>query len=127
MSQPITFFVPGPLPNLNEIIGAAKGYHGRGFGYKTMKEEWTSLVVQAIRKCHIRPIKKAHFAFYWKEKNKRRDPDNFVAGQKFIFDGLVEAGVLVNDGWDQIMSIEHLWGVDKLEPGVVVSILEVSI
>ena len=117
-----SFFVPGPLPNQNEMIAAAKGYNGRGFAYKRMKEDWTKLVVERINATGILPVKTCFLRFRWREKNKRRDPDNFTAGIKFILDGLVTAGILQNDGWDQIEGFKHLWALDKHTPGVDVEI-----
>lgn len=116
------FFVPGPLPNLNEIIGAAKGYNGRGFAYSKMKREWTALVVEAIEKANLNPVLSCEVVFIWHEKNKRRDPDNFSVGKKFILDGLVKAGILENDGWDNITRLTDVWMVNKDRPGVWVEI-----
>lgn len=117
------FFVPGPLPNMNEVISAAKGYNGRGFAYKKMKEEWTGLVEESIRKAEIRPVESCTVVLCWMEKNRRRDPDNITAGgTKFVMDGLVKAGILSGDGWDYVKGLLHSWHVDKDFPGVWVEI-----
>lgn len=121
-----TFFVPGPLPSLNEIISAAKGYQGRGFAYSKMKEEWTALVVERIQKTGIKPVGKVVILCEWREKNKKRDPDNVVCGAKFVLDGLVKAGILENDGWEQVVGFSHRWVVNKDYPGVHVEIEEVT-
>ena len=46
--------------------------------------------------------------FTWTCRNKRRDPDNIAsAGQKILLDALQSAGVLPDDGWNQISRISH--------------------
>jgi len=103
------FFVPGPLPGMNEMIAAAKSGRGKGNAYSRMKKDWTGQVVLAIRHARIKPMPYAMIEFEWHEENKRRNPDNIASGKKFIIDGLVEAGVLENDGWKQIVSFRDSW------------------
>lgn len=62
----------------------------------------------------------------WYCKNKRKDKDNIMAGQKFIFDGLQKAGVLSNDGWKQIGDVTHRFEVDKRNPRVEIVLQEVG-
>ena len=55
-----------------------------------------------------------HFA--WECKDRRRDPDNIAsAGQKVLLDALQVAGVLPNDGWHEIASIEHNFKKSELK------------
>ncbi len=44
----------------------------------------------------------------------RTDPDNIAFAQKFVFDGLQESGVLRGDGWKDIRSIRHEFGVSEV-------------
>ena len=87
------------------------------------KREHTSAVKYTALKQKIKKIDSAFFTFRWFEKDKRRDPDNISAGQKYIFDGLVNAGILANDGWSQVLGIEHGYFVDKKYPRVEVEIM----
>ena len=64
-------------------------------------------------------------SYLWVEPNRKRDLDNIMSGQKFIQDSLVQMGVLKNDGWKQIIAINHSFAVDKDKPGVWVKIREV--
>jgi len=50
----------------------------------------------------------------WYVTNNRKDPDNIYFGVKFILDGLVKAGVLKNDGRQNIRHISHkIFTADK--------------
>jgi hypothetical protein len=69
--------------------------------YISMKKGWTGLVEMMIREARIKPVETAYLVCYWYEESKRRDPDNIRVGEKFIWDGLVAAGVIKNDGWKQ--------------------------
>ena len=46
----------------------------------------------------VRPYERAHIAITWVAKDKRRrDTDNLFSSMKAYIDGLVEAGLLVDD------------------------------
>ena len=117
-------WIPGPLPSLNELIGAAKGAGGTGRAYAALKRLWGETVWAYAKKAKLtKADSPAHISFVWREKNKRRDLDNISGGgQKLILDGLVKAGVLENDGWEHVFSIEHRFQVDAKNPGVLVHI-----
>lgn len=98
-----TLHVPGRLPDFNELVGAAKGYGGKGFGYAKLKRQWTDTIALLAKAAKIPHLERVSIEFRWQEANRRRDPDNVAAGgRKLILDGLVVAGVLENDGWGQI-------------------------
>lgn len=106
---------------MNEVVAAAKGFRGRGFGYSKMKQEWTAKVGEAAHRDCVKPFAGPVFiTFRWQEKTRRRDPDNFAAGKKFVLDGLVDAGVLVGDGWGHVAGWLDEWNVVKEKPGVLV-------
>ncbi len=115
-------WIPGPLPGMNEIIAAAKS-GGKGRVYAAMKASHTSAVTLFARKARLKPIDFAVFGFDWHEPTRRRDPDNLMAGAKFILDGLVKAGVIPNDGWDNVGGLVHCWTLSK-NRGVHVTIEE---
>lgn len=119
-----SFFVPGPLPSLNEMIAAAKGYNGRGFAYSKMKQEWTDLVVECALKAGLQPMETALVRCRWQEKNTRRDLDNVRAGVKFILDGLVKAEILPSDTQKAVWEIHDVIAVVKDNPGVSVELSE---
>jgi len=113
--------IPGTLPGLNEIINQSKSHWNE---YRTMKWDYTMLVKMCAR--GLNPVEQADFIITWFCPDKRRDKDNVIAGQKFLFDGLRAAGVIENDGWKQIRDITHRFEVDKLNPRIEVEIIEVK-
>lgn len=107
------FIIPGELPTMNEIVKVSKAHH---MAYSNMKKDYTALVMMNAK--GLDKVEYADFEITWYCKNKRKDKDNIMAGQKFIFDGLVKAGVLDNDGWGQIGDISHSFEVDKDNPRI---------
>ena len=59
-------------------------------------------------------------------QKQKRDKDNIIAGQKFVLDGLVAAGIIENDGWKQVGNIFHYFEVDSENPRVEILIEEVG-
>ena len=114
--------IGGELPDLNTIIDKSKKHWA---AYSKMKKTHTNRVAW-VAKSELEPMKKIDLHFKWYCKNRRKDKDNIIVGQKFIIDGLVEAGILENDGWKQIGDIKHSFEVDKEEPRVEVEIKEVD-
>lgn len=115
------WFMPGPLPGMNDYIST-----GDRFRYNTAKKKWHKLIAQQIEHNGLAPMSFVHFRFTWYEKNKRRDPDNFTAiGKKFILDALKQAGILTNDGWNNIAGLEDRWLVNAASPGVMIEMEEV--
>ncbi|MBU5440388.1 hypothetical protein KQI42_20555 [Tissierella sp. MSJ-40] len=115
--------IPGEMPGMNEIVAAAKKGRGKYQPYNDMKRENTELVSWASKKI---PKKKRIFLdITWIAKNKRRDPDNIAAAVKFIWDGLVEAGVIPNDGWNENGGWANHFEVDKDNPRIEVVVKEV--
>lgn len=121
-------FIEGPLPGLNELIGAAKsrGYSRSGWnGYSNIKRTLTTKIYWEILQQGVKPMKRAYIHFLWKETNRSRDPDNFTsAGKKIILDALVKAGILKNDGWSDIDGWDDQWCVVNKNPGVLVTLEE---
>lgn len=113
--------IPGTLPSMNRILEEAKGHWSK---YRQMKERHTDLVAWHAKK--LPPIQSADFIFTWYCKDKRRDKDNVMSAQKFIFDGLQKAGVIENDGWKQIRDIIHRFEIDKENPRVEIEIKELG-
>ncbi len=113
--------IPGELPDMNKIIAASKSHYGK---YSSIKKSETEAITWLAKK--LPKMGRVQISFTWYCKNKKKDPDNIAAGGcKVVLDGLVEAGVLENDGWTQIAGIEHHFEVDKQNPRVEIEILEV--
>lgn len=116
-----SFFVPGPLPGMNEYAGTKTRWH-----YKRMKSEWGATIRYYIKQEKLQPMARAEIKFLWIEKDRRRDPDNIMSAQKFVLDAIVTAGLMNNDGWNQIEGIAHRFQVAGKgdNPGVLVFMSE---
>lgn len=116
-------FIPFSLPGMNEIIN--KNRTNRHAGAK-QKLQYDHAIVAILRSKGFRhQFKRVKVHFRWVEKNRRRDPDNIAAGKKFVMDALQAAGVIENDGWRQIVGYSDSFVVDKEQPGVWVTLMEV--
>ena len=116
----IKFTVPGTLPTLNDIIKSARA---NKYGSNKNKKNYDDFVAWSCKASKLTKLEaKADFTFTWYMKDKRKDKDNIMAGQKFIFDGLQKAGVLKNDGWGEVGNISHRFEIDKENPRVEVKI-----
>lgn len=118
------FEIPGRLPGLNDIIDAAKQGKGKYQPYNDMKLEYTSAVAWLARK--LPKYEKIELVITWYEPNRRRDPDNITGGQKFICDGLVQAGIIPDDSQRYIQGIAHKFRVDPENPRVEVEVIDVK-
>jgi hypothetical protein len=134
------FFVAGKVPSLNDLLeargaiaplvrsiimrrkpGKAKSRGARWDLYNDIKQDWKVRTIRALGTPFVR-VQSAHFGYLIIEETLKRDPSNICsAAVKFIEDGLVEAGVIPNDGWDNVLSIRVSWVHRKgREPGVYV-------
>lgn len=115
--------IDGRFPGLNEMTNANRT---NKFAGSKQKKKYTNLVAWECKAQKLKPLKKKiNVEFLWRCKNKRRDKDNIMAGQKYIFDGLQVAGIIANDGWGEIGDINHKFKIDKNE-GVEVLLKEVQ-
>lgn len=113
--------IPGRLPGLNEILDYAKRHYAE---YSPIKKEHTTAVAWLAKK--LPKYEKVALIITWYEPDKRRDPDNIMAGQKFILDGLVMAGTIPNDSQKYVRGIVHRFKVDRKNPRVEVEIVDVE-
>lgn len=117
----IRLTIPGELPTMNEIVAVSKKHH---MAYASMKKKYTDLV--HLHASNLPKVDRADFLIIWYCKNRRKDKDNIMAGAKFILDGLVNAGVIENDGWAQVGNIFHVFKVDKDNPRVEIEITSIE-
>ncbi len=112
--------VRGNLPDLNTIIAASKKHWS---SYSRLKRDATSLVCLSCKEQGIKPVKSADFDFFWFCESRRKDKDNISAGgRKMILDGLVDAGVIKDDGWSYVGDFQDIFSIDKDDPRVEVVI-----
>lgn len=125
------FTIPSRLPGLNELLGWSTSFYLRGgkrlSKYTECKRNLTDGIAALAKAARLKPVERCHLTFYWTEPNRRRDPDNIAAGgRKLILDALVKAGVLQNDGWQQISAWQDVFDVGKVAK-VTVEILELPV
>lgn len=85
------------LPGTNQIVKAAKTSPQT---YSKLKKEYTTLVIQALihQKCVPKePHDKIRVSYKFYEGKNPRDPDNILAGMKFIHDAFVTTGIVEDD------------------------------
>ena len=113
--------IPGTLPGLNEYMNAERGNRYQAAKMKRQSEDKIVMCIweQAPGVKFTGPV---HITYTWYEANQRRDKDNIAFAKKFIQDALVKAGVLGNDGWQEIVSFSDEFRVDKDNPRVEVVI-----
>lgn len=141
------FFVPGKVPSLNELLDAKggtnqkkqllilrhlpkKGKHVPEWvhAYNNIKQSWKKRTIAAIGAPFVR-VKACYFGYVVVEETERRDPSNICSSAiKFIEDGIVEAGVMSDDGWGQVLGIRVHWICrPKHNPGIYVVMSDVRL
>lgn len=106
-----TFEFPLP-PTLNQIIGTARR---NPYTSASEKRQWTQEIALWCLGRHQFPGQ-VWLEFVWRLKNWRRDPDNVAAAAKYICDGMVEAGVILDDSLKIIQSpVLHWYERDQVD------------
>jgi len=116
------FTILGSLPGMSEIIDAAKIHWSN---YSKMKEKYTNIVIENIWESINSPLIKydeIDVDIFWIEPNYKRDYDNIMGGQKFIFDGIRTAGIISDDSQKHIGSITNHFDTDKINPRIIVTV-----
>ena len=116
-----TFEIKGKMPSLNEYDSQHSHYRVAA----QMKKHWTELIaVQAGIAAQGRKYLAITVDIQWIEPNKRRDKDNIAFAKKFIFDGLVLAEIIPNDGWANVVNWTESFKVDTKNPRVLVTVMQ---
>ena len=112
---------PFQVPSLNEFIAAINQSRFQGNKFKREVEERMLPFIRATIpagkqfNCKV----KVHMTFF--EANDKRDWDNIISSQKFIFDALQSAGVIERDDQAHLLPPSYSFGKDS-RPHTVVSI-----
>lgn len=114
--------IPGIPPSIN------KWRNLHHYEEAKQKKEWENTVMLEALSQRVRPtqpFKKAivRYTYYFPTK-ARHDPDNYSG--KWLMDGLVKAGVLEDDSFDNVTLQIEQGGVDKKNPRVEVEIKDVT-
>lgn len=121
-----SFTINHKFPSLNEVIAATKKHWAQ---YSKIKREATDAVVRVaapMRRINDDKVfDRLMLTLLWqeKERGRKRDWDNITFAKKFILDGLVKSGWIVDDSPRYIASIKEMvtYGEDY---GVVVQMEE---
>jgi hypothetical protein len=136
-----TFWIPGKPPSLNDL-NAFRAIQGpprssmilrRSPGkkkkntytfnkYNDEKQKWSKIVFDVVKKTGFKFTESCHYSYLVVEKTVKRDPSNICSSSiKFIEDGLMKAGVIPNDGWQNVLSIRPEWILNrKGQPGILI-------
>lgn len=110
------------LPELTDLNTYINAERSNRYIASSLKKENTGMVRLYVKNAHFKPLEKiTQITFVWRHKNKKKDFDNVEASQKFIRDGMVEAGIIPGDGWKHFppkTTHEHI--IDAEHPGVTV-------
>ncbi len=126
------FWIPGKVPSLNELntsrgvqspasnsiirrSGTVAKKSGYRFNmYNEIKQDWSKKVCGVVKKTEHKKVESCYYTYLIIEKTRKRDPSNICASAiKFIEDGLMKAGVISNDGWDNVLGINSYWIHEK--------------
>lgn len=111
-----SFTIPGRLDGLNAYVNACRQNPQAGAACKRNNQ---NRVIEAIKKANLKPMKTPVVVeVFWFERDMRRDKDNVRSGIKYILDGLVQAGIIEDDGWKHINTIVDRYFIDKDNPRV---------
>jgi len=113
----VNYIIPCMLPGFNEMLGEALK-NRRAYG--RMKKEYTGLCMMASPNIKMKRVE--HISIVWYVPNKRKDKDNIIASQKFIFDGLEKNGTIKRDSFNNIGTIFLDVKLDRNKPRIEVSI-----
>ena len=101
------YTIPAIPPSNNQFIGRNVRWQ-----YQSEKKRWAELIAVFCRPKPPKPIERARVTISYTFKDgRRRDPDNYSG--KMILDGLVNAGILVDDSFDCIDLTLRKCGHDK--------------
>jgi Holliday junction resolvase RusA-like endonuclease len=115
----IEFTVTGKLPTLNDYTNKNRTHWAVG---AKMKKDATQAAASACQNIEIPEGKKLMLHYNWHTSTKH-DLDNLSFAQKFVQDGLVEAGKIKDDSRKHIIGFTHDFTiVEKGEDKVIVSI-----
>lgn len=126
MPATASFRVKGRLDGLNEYTRACRANKYAGAKLKKRNQQ---KVVKAIKEAGLHPLHgEVTMVITWYDKaganGRHRDKDNIAFAKKFLLDGMVEAGLIEDDGWDHVAGFTDMF-VASDDEGVGVFVMEV--
>ena len=122
MTPQILVIKPADPLSLNSVISAAKEHWAVYSKDKRARTNFVALLsmVQKLKPCKTPPVVRIWFH----QKDKRIEKDNLTVNCKYILDGLVMAGVLLDDRWDDYTDLEFRFRIDRENPRIEVELIE---
>lgn len=115
----IAVFATPWLPTLNEYIRAERGNR---YAAATLKRKASEAVAVAAGATRVRFTGAVELELHYYAPNKRTDKDNVAFAKKYVLDGMQEAGMIANDGWDDITAWTEHFHVDEKNPRITVTV-----
>ncbi len=115
--------IPLPLMTLNEYTNQQRTHWVKGAKAKKQSTNKCKMHVKSAMNQGVKFVPPFKLKFTWYCKDKRQDPDNIAFQKKFILDGMVEAGFIKNDGWQQVTGFEDCFEIDKSNPRVEIEVM----
>lgn len=120
MNNKQTLIIKGSLTDLNTYINAERSNRFKGAALKKADTDYVMYECMRQLKAIKEPV---YLIFRWYCKNKRKDKDNVAFQKKFLIDGIVKAGIINNDGWDDIKGFSDDFYIDSKNPRIDIDIL----
>jgi hypothetical protein len=121
----VEVWIPVKLPGRNKAELEARSHWAKG---AKLKKIHSTLCYNFIREKipkGWRPIDRYDVHFGWVCENRRQDPDNVISAMKYVFDGMVTAGLVAGDGWNNVREITNRLEIGKVS-GVRVMVWEIE-
>lgn len=115
MTEPLTITIPAPC----EWINSNQRLHR--MAKANLTKQWRLAGMVAARGLEPLPTPVRIVAHIWKARAGRYDVNNLADTTKAIVDGLVDAGLLVDDSFRHVIGPDHRHG-GKGEPRIVLTI-----
>lgn len=120
----VKIVIKGQLTTLNDYTNANRNNR---YGGGAVKKRETTRCARAITKYLLdnpqdEELFPANIRFDWYRKDKRSDKDNIAFAKKFILDGFMQAELLDNDNWVNILDFEDHFYIDKDNPRVEITL-----
>jgi hypothetical protein len=124
------FWIPGKIPSFNELVdwksigkkptsgiilmrGKKRGSYQFN-RYNEVKQNWKAKTCSEVIEQGFQVVLSSYFTYLFVEKTR-----------KFVEDGLILAGCMPNDGWDNVLGISQFWMHDKEhQQGILVAMAE---
>ena len=127
MTESVTIILP--LPGKRLSPNHSVGSRGGRFAKAAATKKYRSLAENATRAAGITTgpweLARASATFFWKDR-RRRDEDNALASLKAAYDGIVDAGLLMDDDREHLRREMPIFEVDPAFPRVEITVTRIE-